>query len=193
MGLLSLCNMCGCDLTFVFPHFTSRDLRRDRFRQFPEASRFDALWAVAECGSVAYDPKALNPCAVIASGSVQENSDKDSTTIWCRYRAGARRPVRVGRFSSTELRRLVRSTSALSTDARSRISGNASSSRFSNSGRLASSVVFATSFGFCIRPLPDWRTPCNGVIKNPQDLATSVFSSYRRKVRRIHLLSAPSV
>jgi hypothetical protein len=45
MGLLSLCNMCGCDLTFVFPHFTSRDLRRDRFRQFPEARRFDTLWA----------------------------------------------------------------------------------------------------------------------------------------------------
>jgi hypothetical protein len=62
-----------------------------------------------------------------------------------------------------------------------------------NSGRLASSVVFAMSFGFCIRPLPDRRTPCNGVITNPQDLATSVFLSYRQKVRRIHLLSAPPV
>ena len=44
-GLLSHCDMFGCDLTFAFPHFTSRDLRRDRFRQFPVARRFDTLWA----------------------------------------------------------------------------------------------------------------------------------------------------
>jgi hypothetical protein len=49
---LSLCNMCGCDLTFVFPHFTSRDLRRDRFRQFPEARRFDTLWAGHRLSSI---------------------------------------------------------------------------------------------------------------------------------------------
>jgi hypothetical protein len=32
-------------LTFGLPQSKSRDLRRDRFRQFPVTSRFDTLWA----------------------------------------------------------------------------------------------------------------------------------------------------
>jgi len=45
MGSLSLCDVFGCDLKFGLPQSKSRDLRRDRFRQFPLASRFDTVWA----------------------------------------------------------------------------------------------------------------------------------------------------
>ncbi|WP_211708901.1 hypothetical protein, partial [Paraburkholderia aspalathi] len=33
-GSLSLCDVFGCDLKFGLPQSKSRDLRRDRFRQF---------------------------------------------------------------------------------------------------------------------------------------------------------------
>jgi hypothetical protein len=45
MGSLSLCDVFGCDLKFGLPQSKSRDLRQDRFRQFPVASRFDTVWA----------------------------------------------------------------------------------------------------------------------------------------------------
>jgi len=38
--------MFGPDLTFGSPRSKSRDLRRDGFRRFPVATRFDTLWAV---------------------------------------------------------------------------------------------------------------------------------------------------
>lgn len=38
--------MFRCDLTFGLPQSTSRDLRRERFRQFPVATRFDTIWAI---------------------------------------------------------------------------------------------------------------------------------------------------
>jgi hypothetical protein len=37
--------MFRCDLTFGLPQSESRDLRRDRFRQFQVATRFDTIWA----------------------------------------------------------------------------------------------------------------------------------------------------
>jgi len=37
--------MFGPDLTFGSPRSKSRDLRRDGFRRFPVATRFDTLWA----------------------------------------------------------------------------------------------------------------------------------------------------
>ena len=45
MGSLSLCDVFGCDLKFGLPQSKSRDLHRDRFRQFRVASRFDTVWA----------------------------------------------------------------------------------------------------------------------------------------------------
>jgi hypothetical protein len=43
----------GCDLTFGSPQSKSRDLRRDRFRQFTVATRFDTLWAINRHSPVA--------------------------------------------------------------------------------------------------------------------------------------------
>jgi hypothetical protein len=42
---LSLCDMVGCDLTFGLSQSKSRAPVRDRFRQFPAATRFDTVWA----------------------------------------------------------------------------------------------------------------------------------------------------
>ena len=59
--------MFGCDLTFGLPQSKSRDLHRDRSRQFPVASRFDTVWAdrgrFRECGSgiVTLPTANLNP------------------------------------------------------------------------------------------------------------------------------------
>jgi ribosomal-protein-alanine N-acetyltransferase len=44
-GLLSLCDVFGCDLTFGFPQSKSRDLSSASSRQFTVATRFDTLWA----------------------------------------------------------------------------------------------------------------------------------------------------
>jgi hypothetical protein len=38
--------MVGCDLTIGLTQSKSRALVRDRFRQFPVATRFDTLWAM---------------------------------------------------------------------------------------------------------------------------------------------------
>jgi hypothetical protein len=43
---LSLCDMVGCDLTFGLSQSKSRAPVRDRFRQFPAATRFDTVWAM---------------------------------------------------------------------------------------------------------------------------------------------------
>jgi hypothetical protein len=45
MSLLSLRDVCGCDLTFGLAQSTCGDPRRDRLRQFPVVTRFDTLWA----------------------------------------------------------------------------------------------------------------------------------------------------
>jgi len=97
------------------------------------------------------------------------------------------RLVRVGAFSPTEPRCLLRSDSDLQTDVRSGIPAKASSSRFSSSGRPEFPVTFPKNFRFRTRQPLIRQTPRADVTTSPQDPATSVSSCLRQDIRRMHL------
>jgi hypothetical protein len=93
------------------------------------------------------------------TGSVQENSDRDSMAVWRRHRKDIERLFRAAAFWLAEPSRRFKSDRALKTAVRGGVPVNA---RSSWSSIHTSPALSRANFRFCIRPRPSFgrrRTP----------------------------------